>query len=87
MANYLTEAQIDRALAEVAIPRHWHPEPIKRRGNTRYYIEAHELDEIVGAVMANVRHDLGLALMGIYRDECPECERTWKGNDHADCEL
>ena len=87
MSNYLTEEQIERALEHVAIPRHWHPEPIKRRGNTRYYIEVREIDEIVGAVMANVRHDLALALAGIFRDECPECARTWGDHDHSDCDL
>lgn len=87
MSNYLTEEQIERVLEEVTIPRHWHPEPIKRGGNTRHYIEVRELDEIVGAVMANVRHDLTLALAGIFRDECPECARTWGDHDHSDCDL
>ena len=87
MSNYLTEDQIERVLEGVAIPRHWHPEPIKRGRSTRYYIEVHELDEIVGAVMANVRQDLALALAGIFRDECPECARTWGDHDHSDCDL
>ena len=87
MSNYLTEEQIERVLAGVAIPRHWHPEPIRRRGNTRYYIEVHELEEIVSAVLYNVRQDIELGLAGIFRDECPDCARIWKGNDHSDCDL
>lgn len=44
MSEWITREQVESALGRVAVPRHWHPEPIKRRGNTRWYIEVHETE-------------------------------------------
>ena len=87
MSKTLNKQQIDRALANVAIPRHWHPEPIKRRGLTRYYVEAEDLDEVVSAILYNVREDLHLALLGVYRDECTACGHRWEAASHDACDL
>lgn len=87
MSNTLNKQQIDRVLANVAIPRHWRPEPIKRRGLTRHYVEVEDLDEVVSAVLYNVREGLHLALLGVYRDECPGCGHRWEAASHDACDL
>lgn len=87
LSESLTKAQIDRVLSDVGIPRHWHPEPIKRRGLTRYYVEIEDLEEVVSATLYNIRNDLHLALLGVYRNECPECGHALEGGDHAQCDL
>lgn len=87
MNAHLTKNQIARVLAEVAIPRHWHPVMVKRGSRQVPMIEIQDLEEVVSAVMFNVRQDLTNALAGIFRDECPDCARAWNGNDHSDCDL
>ena len=87
MSNYLTEDQIERVLEGVAIPRHWHTVMVKRGSRQMPMIEIQDLEEVVSAVMFNVRQDLDSALLGIFRDECPECARTWGDHDHSDCDL
>lgn len=83
----LTESEIDRVLRKVAIPRHWHTELIKRGHVTRYYIQVHELEEIVSAVLYNVRQDMESALVGIFRDTCPDCGKPINYTDHKTCDL
>ena len=87
MSHALNKQQIDRVIGNVAIPRHWHPEPIRRRGLTRYYVEVEDLDDVVNAVIYNIREDLHLALLGVYRDECPECGHKWRAASHDECDL
>lgn len=50
-------------------------------------VEIQDLEEVVSAVMFNVRQDLDSALLGIFRDECPDCERPINLTDHANCDL
>ena len=65
MSERITREQVESALGRVAVPRHWHPEPIKRRGNTRWYIEVQELEEIVSAVLYQVREELTGEFLGL----------------------
>lgn len=65
VSERITREQVESALGRVAIPRRWHPEPIKRRGNTRWYIEVQELEEIVSAVLYQVREELTGEFLGL----------------------